>query len=208
MKTERRLRLFIYARIVVIVLFLASTIILKLSDTEAISDIQFRGVIELMVLACCVSVVSLVALRRQGWLLPLTRLQIVWDILFVTLLLMLTDGIASPYSFLYLLAIMSAGMLLNRQQALYTAALCLILYGAMVDLQYYGLLQEIGLSPDAALQRGNVVVFYTIFLHLIGFVLAAIMGSHLAERARLTEVNYEELKQLHSTIVENLEVVC
>ena len=205
MKTERRLRLFIYARIVVIVLFLASTIILKLSDTEAISDIQFRGVIELMVLACCVSVVSLVALRRQGWLLPLTRLQIVWDILFVTLLLMLTDGIASPYSFLYLLAIMSAGMLLNRQQALYTAALCLILYGAMVDLQYYGLLQEIGLSPDAALQRGNVVVFYTIFLHLIGFVLAAIMGSHLAERARLTEVNYEELKQLHSTIVENLE---
>lgn len=205
MKTERRLRLFIYARIVVIVLFLASTIILKLSDTEAISDIQFRGVIELMLLACCVSVFSLVALRRQGWHLPLTRLQIVWDILFVTLLLMLTDGIASPYSFLYLLAIMSAGMLLNRQQALYTAALCVILYGAMVDLQYFGLLKEIGLSSDAAQQRGNVVVFYTIFLHLVGFILAAIMGSHLAERARLTEVNYEELKQLHSTIVENLE---
>jgi two-component system, NtrC family, sensor histidine kinase PilS len=205
MKTERRLRLFIFVRMVVITLFLASTIILKLSDAEAISDIQFRGVIELMVLACCISVVSLVALRRQGWLLPLTRLQIIWDILFVTLLLMLTDGIASPYSFLYLLAIMSAGMLLNRQQALYTAALCLILYGAMVDLQYFGLLKEIGLSSDAAQQRGNVVVFYTIFLHLVGFVLAAIMGSHLAERARLTEVNYAELKQLHSTIVENLE---
>lgn len=205
MKTERRLRLFIFARIVVVVLFLASTIILKLSDTEAISDIQFRGVIELMVLSCCVSLVSLAALRRQGWLLPLTRLQIVWDILFVTLLLMLTDGIASPYSFLYLLAIMSAGMLLSRQQALYTAALCIILYGAMVDLQYFGMLKGIGLSPETAQQRGNVVIFYTLFLHLVGFVLAAIMGSHLAERARLTEVNYEELKQLHSTIVENLE---
>ncbi|MDK9717465.1 MAG: ATP-binding protein [Trichlorobacter sp.] len=205
MKTERRLRLFIFARIVVITLFLASTIILKLSDAEAISDIQFKGVIELMVLSCCVSLISLVALRRQGWLLPLTRLQIVWDILFVTLLLMLTDGIASPYSFLYLLAIMSAGMLLNRQQALYTAALCIILYGAMVDLQYFGLLQGIGLSPEVAQQRGNVVIFYTLFLHLVGFVLAAVMGSHLAERARLTEVNYAELKQLHSTIVENLE---
>ena len=205
MKTERRLRLFIFARIVVVVLFLVSTIILKLSDAEAISDIQFRGVIELMVLSCCVSLISLAALRRQGWLLPLTRLQIVWDILFVTLLLMLTDGIASPYSFLYLLAIMSAGMLLNRQQALYTAALCIILYGAMVDLQYFGMLKNIGLSPETAQQRGNVVIFYTLFLHLVGFVLAAIMGSHLAERARLTEVNYEELKQLHSTIVENLE---
>lgn len=205
MKTERRLRLFIFARIVVVVLFLVSTIILKLSDAEAITDIQFRGVVELMVLSCCVSLVSLAALRRQSWLLPLTRLQIVWDILFVTLLLMLTDGIASPYSFLYLLAIMSAGMLLNRQQALYTAALCIILYGAMVDLQYFGMLRDIGLSPETAQQRGNVVIFYTLFLHLVGFVLAAIMGSHLAERARLTEVNYEELKQLHSTIVENLE---
>jgi len=155
MKTERRLRLFIFARIVVVVLFLASTIILKLSDTEAISDIQFRGVIELMILSCCVSLVSLAALRRQGWLLPLTRLQIVWDILFVTLLLMLTDGIASPYSFLYLLAIMSAGMLLSRQQALYTAALCIILYGAMVDLQYFGMLKGIGLNPETAQQRGK-----------------------------------------------------
>jgi two-component system sensor histidine kinase PilS (NtrC family) len=205
MKTERRLRLFILARIVVTVLFLASTIILKLSDTEAIGAIQFRSIIELMVLSCLFSAASLAALRRQAWLLPLTRLQIIWDILFVTLLLMLTDGIASPYSFLYLLAIMNAGMLLTRQQALYTAALCVILYGAMVDLQYYGLLQGIGLSPEAAQQRGNMVIFYTLFLHLVGFVLAAVMGSHLAERARVTEVNYEELKQLHSTIVENLE---
>jgi two-component system, NtrC family, sensor histidine kinase PilS len=44
--------------------------------------------------------------------------------------------------------------------------------------------------------------FILFFCILVGFVLAAIMGSHLAERARLTEVNYEELKQLHSTIVE------
>lgn len=205
MKTERRLRLFVFARIIVVALFLASTIILKLSDAEAISDIQFRGVIELMILSCCVSVASLAALRRQEWLLSLTRLQIVWDVLFVTLLLMLTDGIASPYSFLYLLAIMSSGILLNRQQSLYTAALCIILYGAMVDLQYYGLLKDIGLSSETAQQLGNVVIFYTIFLHLVGFVLAALMGSHLAERARITEVNYAELKQLHSAIVENLE---
>jgi len=205
MKNERRLRLFILARIVVTILFLASTIILKLSDTDAIGDIQFRGIIELMVVSCLFSAISLAVLRRQGWLTLLTPLQIIWDILFVTLLLMLTDGIASPYSFLYLLAIMNAGMLLNRQQALYTAGLCVILYGSMVDLQYFGMLKAIGLSPEAARQRGELVIFYTLFLHLIGFVVAAIMGNHLAERARLTEVNYEELKQLHSTIVENLE---
>lgn len=205
MKNERRLRLFIIARTVVTILFLVSTIILKLSDADAIGDVQFNGIIELMVFSCLFSAVSLAILRRQGWLALLTRLQIFWDILFVTLLLMLTDGISSPYSFLYLLAIMNAGMLLNRQQALYTAGLCVILYGAMVDMQYYGMLRSIGLSAEVARQRGDVVIFYTLFLHLVGFVLAAIMGSHLAERARVTEVNYEELKQLHSTIVEHLE---
>lgn len=205
MKTERHLRLFIVARIVVTILFLVSTAVLKLTDSEAIGQFQFWGIIELMMLSCLFSAFSLFFLRYRTWLASLTRIQIVWDILFVTLLLMLTDGIASPYSFLYLLAIMGAGMLLTRQQALYTAALCVILYGTMVDFQYYGLLKGVGLSPEAAQQRGNVVIFYTIFLHLVGFVLAAIMGSHLAERARLTEVNYEELKQLHSTIVEHLE---
>ncbi len=205
MKIERRLRLFIVARIVVAVLFLISTIVLKLSDVDAIGDIQFKGIIKLMVLSCLFSAVSLALLGRQGWLQVLTRLQIVWDVLLVTLLLMLTDGIASPYSFLYLLAIMNAGMLLSRQQALYTAGLCVILYGAMVDLQYYGMLGVMGLNPEAARLRGELVIFYMLFLHLIGFVVAALMGSHLAERARVTEINYEELKQLHSTIVEHLE---
>jgi len=84
---------------------------------------------------------------------------VVWDILFVTMLLIFTDGIASPYSFLYLLAIMSAGMLISRRDALYTAALCIILYGAMVDMQYYGMLKGLGLMPDAAYEKGEVVVF-------------------------------------------------
>ncbi len=212
MKAERWLRVYIVARIVVTVLFLVSTILLKATDTEAISVQQFRGVVALALLACLFSFVSMSFLKYQEWQPALTRLQIIWDVLFVSLLLMLTDGIASPYSFFYLLVTISAGMLLNRQQALYTAGLCAILYGAMVDMQFYGMLEVIGLSPDAAQRRGEVVVFYTLFLHLIGFVLAAILGSHLAERARqseqalrITEINYEELKQLHSTIVENLE---
>lgn len=212
MIVERRLRLYILARVVVVGLFLSSTVILKFTDADALGTPQFTSVIALLLLAGLFSAGSLVFLKYQRWQLPLTRLQIVWDVLFVTMLLLLTDGIASPYSFLYLLAIMHAGMLLNRRQALYTAALCIILYGALVDMQYYGLLQAIGLGPESALYRGEVVILYTIFLHLVGFVLAAVMGSHLAERARQTEqalratvVNYEELKQLHSTIVEQLE---
>lgn len=205
MIAERRLRLFIIARVIVTVLFLASTVVLKLQDPDALGDIHFRGIVQLMVFSCLFSAISLAAMRRTQWRRSLTRLQVVWDILFVTMLLILTDGIASPYSFLYLLAIMSAGMLISRRDALYTAALCIILYGAMVDMQYYGMLSSLGLGPDAAYRKGGVVVFYTIFLHLVGFVLAALVSGYLSERARVTEVNYEELSRLNTTIVEHLE---
>ena len=212
MKTGRRLRLFIIARIIVTLLFLVSVIVLKLQDQEAIDNVAFKGIVQLMAFSCVLSAISLAALRRTTWLLALTYLQIIWDLLFVTLLLVFTDGIASPFSFLYLLAVMNAGMLLSRREAIYTAALCAILYGAMVDFQYYGLLSNIGLTPLAALQRGAAVVFYTIFLHLTGFVLTAFIAGYLAERARssedalrVTEVNYEELNRLHSTIVQHLE---
>ncbi|CAH2031530.1 two-component system sensor histidine kinase NtrB [Trichlorobacter ammonificans] len=212
MTSERRLRLFITARVVVTILFLASTIVLKLQDPEALDNTHFRGIVQLMVLSCVFSAVSLALVGRLQWRRSLSRLQVVWDILFVTMLLILTDGIASPYSFLYLLAIMSAGMLISRRDALYTAALCVILYGAMVDMQYYGMLSGLGLTPDAAHERGEVVVFYTLFLHLVGFVLAALASGYLSERAqvsedalRISEVNYEELRCLHSTIVEHLE---
>lgn len=212
MKNERRLRLFIVARIVVTILFLASISILKLQDPGAIDTGAFRGIVLLMASSCLFSAASLACLRRSGWQLPLTYLQILWDLLFVTVLLIFTDGIASPYSFLYLLAIMNAAMLLSRREALYTAAVSGILFGALVDLQYYGVLASIGLSPFSALQRGSGVLFYTIFLHLIGFVLTAFITGYLTERARRTEdalrtseVNYEELKRLHSSIVQHLE---
>lgn len=205
MKTVKRLHLFLIARLMVIAIFLASTIALKLTDSHAIGAVQFKGIIELLLTSACFSLISLAASRKPAWLQSVTRLQTVWDILLVTVLLMLTGGISSPYSFLYLLAIMSAGMLLDRRQALYTAALCTILYGAMVDMQYYDLLQNLGLDSEAARQRGDLVLFYTIFLHLIGFVLAAIMASHLAERVRVSEVNLAELQQLHSTVVQNLD---
>lgn len=205
MKTAKRLHLFLIARLMVIAIFLASTVALKLTDSHAIGAVQFKGIVELLLTSACFSLISLAASRKPTWLQSVTRLQTVWDILFVTVLLMLTGGISSPYSFLYLLAIMSAGMLLDRRQALYTAALCTILYGAMVDMQYYDLLQNLGLDSEAARQRGDLVLFYTIFLHLTGFVLAAIMASHLAERVRVSEVNLAELQQLHSTVVKNLD---
>ena len=212
MGPERRLRYFIYARIIVSFLFLASTLLLEYKSPTVEENIIQPGIVRLMVFSFIFSVLSLATIGFKRYRSFLTYIQIIWDLLFVSLLLLFTGGIVSPYSFLYLLSIMNAGLLLGRQQALYTAALCGILYGAMIDFQYFGYLSNFGLKREDAIQLGASHLFYTIFLNLIGFGLAAFITGYLAERARKSEaeleektINFEELSQLNTTIVTNIE---
>lgn len=212
MGSERRLRLFIYARIVVSFLFLAATLLLEFQN-KTIEVERFQpGVIRLMALSFCFSIISLLSLKILKYTQFLTNIQVIWDVLFVTILILFTGGILSPYSFLYLLSIMIAGMLLGRRQALYTASLCGILYGTILDFQYFGYLAFIGLSQEEATQFGALRLFYTISFNLIAFGLTAFVTGLLAERARLSEealhrssIDYFELTQLNSAIVTHSE---
>ena len=212
MGLERRLGLFIYARIVVSFLFLASTVLLGYQEPASAEHLFRSGIVRLMEFSFLFSCISHLALRFRKVRFFTIYLQSIWDVLFVTLLLLFTGGISSPYSFLYLLSIMNAGMLLGRREALYTASLCGILYGAMIDFQYFGMLESIGLSQADARLLGASNLFYTIFLNLMGFGLSAFITGYLADRARKSEValrenivNYEELEQLNTKIVSNIE---
>ena len=212
MGSERRLRIFIYARIIVSFLFLTSTVLMSYKDPAAAEDQFQTGLVRLMAFSFIFSAISHFALKLPKYRFFVTYLQTIWDLLFVTVLLLFTGGILSPYSFLYLLSIMNAGVLLGRKEAIYTASLCGILYGAIVDFHYFGMLSGIGLDQAAALQMGASHVFYTIFLNLIGFYLTAFITGYLYERARESEdalrdktVDYEELHQLSMTIVSNVE---
>jgi two-component system sensor histidine kinase PilS (NtrC family) len=212
MGLERKLRLFIYARIVVSFLFLASTILLNYQDLTATGDHLQSGLVRLMAFSFLFSLGCLFFLRFQRFHAFIAYLQTIWDLLFVTVLLLFTNGILSPYSFLYLLAIMSAGLLLGGREALYTASLCSIVFGSIVDLQYFGLLTPIGLSRSDAQLLGASHIFYTIFFNLMGFYLTALITSFLSARARESEealrektVNYDELERLSTSIVSNLE---
>lgn len=208
MGAERRLRLFINARIIVSFLFLASTLLFEYKNTSLEFEHFKPEVIRLMATSFVFSVASLFFLQLRKHTQFIAYLQIIWDLLFATVLILFTEGIQSPYSFLYLVSILVAGMLLGRREALYTAALCGILYGSLLDLQYFGYLEFIGLSQYEAQLVGASRLFYNIFFTLIGFGLTAFITGLLSERARRSEealqqtsIDYDELAQLNSTIV-------
>ena len=130
----------------------------------------------------------------------------------MTTLILITGGVNSPYAFLYFLSIISASVLLARSEAYYTASLCVILYGAILDFQYYGKLAALGLSPLPAQQYGAGYIFYLIFLYSASFYLTAYLAGSLSERARRSEsalqekaIDYEELERLNSSIVSTID---
>lgn len=212
MVSERRFSFFIYARILVLFVFLLVSLLLYYKEPATAEFAFSSGIIRLMAFSFIFSIFSHFLLKIHSIRFFITYLQSIWDVLFVTVLLLFTGGINSSYSFLYLLSIMNAGLLLGRREALYTASLCGILYGALVDFQYFGLLESIGLSRQDAIQRGETQLFYTIFLNLMGYGLAAFITGYLAERAKESEtalkeknVDYKELADLNSLIVNSLD---
>ena len=141
-------------------------------------------------------------LRRTELLL---QSQLAWDLLFTTLMVFLTGGIESPFAFLYILVILSASVFLQQRQTLIVAAASAILYGSLIDLQYFGYLPLTSSLP--ALHT----VLYAVYANILAFFLTAILGGVLSARLQRSEqalkekeIDYEELDRLNRAIVANI----
>ena len=162
MQSSHRVSWFILLRLVVISAFLVLSNLLLNGDTsEMLGDISLTVLTRLLLATCAFSLLSLFFLKTaRSYVRTLAYAQIVWDIFFVTVLILLTGGLTSPFAFLYFLSIISASILLSRAEAYYTSSLCVILYGAILDFQYYGKLDLLGLTRHAGQQYGAEYIFY------------------------------------------------
>jgi len=213
MPERKRIGWFIVLRLGVVSTFLASTFVFDLHTLETITEGAATGLARLLVATYLFSLASLAFLRfTSGHTRTLSYAQIVWDLLLVTTLILITGGIHSPYAFLYFLSIVSASVLLARSEAFYTASLCVILYGAIIDFQYYGRLGMLGLNKPSPELYSAGYIFYLIFLYSASFYLTAMLAGSLAERARRSEsalmekaIDFEELQRLNSSIVSTID---
>jgi two-component system sensor histidine kinase PilS (NtrC family) len=117
----------------------------------------------------------------------LAYLQTSIDILLITFLVYLTGGIDSGFSILYHLAIISASIIIYRRGGYLAASFASILYGAMLDMQYYNVLHLVRSQSYTAGQ-----VFYQVFITILSFYLVALLSGYLAERLRLARQELRE----------------
>jgi two-component system response regulator PilR (NtrC family) len=162
-----------------------------------------------------ISLISGLLLTRVHSLASFSYVQVVFDTLFISGILLLTGGMNSPFLFLYHLAILNAVFLLFRRGALIAASLAALSYGGTVDLLYYGVFSysEFG-SPTFLVASPTPGLDLTLHLtiSLLSFYAVAFLGSYLTQRlshmeALLAERNsaFGHLSILYEGIIQNLE---
>lgn len=136
--------------------------------------------------------------------------QIAWDLLFTTLMIFLTGGIESPFTFLFILVILSASFFLQQRQTMIVAAASAIFYGSLIDMQYFGYLPLLLLNSTSSLPTVHTVL-YSVYANILAFFLTAFLGGILTSRLRKSEqalkdkeIDYEELDRLNRAIVANI----
>lgn len=169
-------------------LLLGSTIILQRSENSSSFAPQLLflyGVIITIFLLSFVYAVVLKHIKRHALF---AFLQISADTFIVSVIIFVTGGFLSVFSFLYLVVIIYSSMLLPRRATIFVAALCGIQFGVMVDLEYYGFLEPFGVPyVNLALTYAWNQVLYKIMITMLACFAVAFLSVLLSEQTRKTK---------------------
>ena len=133
-------------------------------------------------------------------------LQVLSDLAMVTLVVHVTGGIDSSLNFLYPLVIVVACMLLPRAWGYLSAALAFILFGTIIELDYYMVVPSYS-SSHPKLQALQVVIFVNLFCYFAIAYLAGLLMSKLRQvDVQLKDASgaLKNLQALHENIVHSM----
>ncbi len=133
-------------------------------------------------------------------------LQVLTDLAMVTLVVHVTGGVDSSLNFLYPLVIIVACILLPRGWAYMVAAGAFILYGAILELNYYGLVPSYS-TTHPRLKSLQAIIFINLFAFLAIAYLAGLLTAKLRQvdvQLKRASGALENLQALHENIIQSV----
>jgi len=200
------------SRVLFVTILFSTTIILRIYDQNAFLSSTLMFIYVLISSSYVASFIFWVILRFSTLRNPMVfaALQLAWDVLFTTCVIYLTGGVDSIFTFMYLLNILSANILLLRGGGVATAYACCLLYGGLSLLQYHGVLPPLDrpVRPetldaiDVAIKVITNLSLFLIIAYVAGYITEALHRTSIELRARQSDL--EQLNRINSTIVRNL----
>jgi len=198
-------------RAVLVTLLLGATVIFQLRESPFFRYVSPYPFYLLISFTYALTLLYALLLRRIQKLKIFAYAQILGDVFFITLLIYVTGGIASIFFWLYFFSIFSAGTIFYRRGGLWIASASSILYGTLLDLEYYGVLLPPGGHELYPPDYQSTYVLYLVTVNIIAFYLVAFLSSYLAEQVRRKEeelkkriIDYRQLERLYKHIVQNV----
>ncbi len=137
--------------------------------------------------------------------------QVVGDLGVVGGIIFSTGGVESPLSFLFLFVIISSSVMLPRVASYLTASGASIIYGLLVDLEFFNVIQPIYFFPKSTASYQGAYLFYIISLNIASFFSVAYLSSILNHRLRVIKdelrtknIDFKKLQQFHRDVVQNM----
>ena len=133
-------------------------------------------------------------------------LQVLTDVVLVSLVVHETGGWDSSLNFLYPLVIIVAAVLLPRVWARLVAALAFILYGTVLELNYYGLVPSY-CTTHPGLKALQAIIFVNLFAFLAVAYLAGLLTTKLRQvKVQLKDTSgaLESLQAFNENIIQSI----
>ncbi|MCZ6726655.1 MAG: ATP-binding protein [Acidobacteria bacterium] len=198
-----RLQRIVVVRLIAILSFLLSFFVLRVfmpgfqaAQTPSIDQVVYT----LLLVAIGLNIVFLVQLRR-AWLALRTQalVQFTSDLLLTTALVYFFGGASSPFSSIFFVVIILTATFLGRRAEFIVASGAWVLYAAAALSRQYG-----WAPGSVATQDPLSEVAYRLILHLLGFVLVALLAARLTGQLSRAESDLARLQVEHRDIVESI----
>ena len=201
-----RLQWLMFLRVVFTTLLLGATILVQWQERSGDGEQPIIFLYGLIALTYLLTFAYGLLFKK----IPLTTfsyIQLCLDTFLVTLVIYVTGGYVSVFSFLYLVVIIYSSLFLQRNGTLVVAALCCIQYGLLIDLEYFGVIRSFDL--DAIIASGEVAwnkIAFKIVMTTVACFLVGTLSSFLSEEESRTRQELRAVR-VHMRRVEKLASV-
>jgi len=199
----KKLRALITIRVIFVTLLLGSFFLLQVGYR---SFPYPRATSNLIIALYVLTIIYSILLGRVKMYDAFAYIQLSIDVLATNMLIYLTGGIESWFSFIMPLTVLSATAVLDRRAGYVIATFNSILYGTIIDLQYYKI---IPIGYDAMFKEKDFL--YNIFAHISAFYLVAFLSGYLSSRLEKTthaleqtDSDLRELSFFNEELIENI----
>jgi len=205
-----RLRRLMFFRVVIVTFLLGVTAFIQIKGTESLTAASLSWVYVIIIATYLLSFLYLLLLKTIKILEVNVYLQVICDVTLITVLVYVTGGIESVYSVLYPLVIIYSALFLERRGGVITASASGILYGLLLDLEYYGVIEPIYAAPLGHGYSAGYVLS-RVFIHLVSFYIVALLISFVVAQEKKArsllaekETEFYQLDLLHRSIIESV----